>query len=208
MIGRLITFEGADAAGKSTQLAFLVALLIEKGYDVVQTREPGGTLVGEKLRVIILQEKMSPVSELLLFATMRAEHMATKILPSIAEGKIVVCDRFSDSSYAYQGVARGYVEKVLELEKFVLEGFEPHHTLFFDISLEESAKRLNRRSDSQDVFERELRDFKQKVYTGYQRRFTDHPNRMVRIDSMGTVEEVRSLVRSWVEEVFIPANPL
>ena len=208
MQGRLITLEGADAAGKTTQLAFLVRLLREKGYDVIQTREPGGTYVAERLRSIVLTEKLTPVAEMLLFAAMRAEHMEDKILPALKKGQIVVSDRFADSTYAYQGIGRNQLDRVEMLEKFVLGDFQPDHTLFFDIPLEESQKRLNGRMARKDVFEKEVDGFKERVYAGYLRRYEENPHRMVRINSMGSIEEVNALVRAWVEEVFVPANPL
>ena len=199
--------EGADGSGKTTNITVLVDTLKACGFDVVTSREPGGTPVGERIRSLILnEEKMSPHCELLLFAAARAEHMATKIIPALAAGKVVVCDRFADSSYAYQGAGRGMKKLVLELEEHVLQKFQPDHTLFFNISLEESTRRLAFRSDESNHFDKELAAFKQKVFQGYQERMVGAPERRVLINAEQPLGAVADEVSVWVREIFAPAN--
>lgn len=206
--GVLLTIDSPDLSGKSTQIPKLVAILENAGYDVVPSREPGGTPLAEKIRDLLLGNVYNPVAELLLFAAARAEHLHTKILPAMARGAVVVCDRFADSTFAYQGYGRGYVEEVSQLEEFVLKDFEPNYTLFFDIPLEETERRLLARVDEINHLDLELKEFKERVYAGYKYRFEKHRGRMHRIDAMGTVDEVTQRVTTWVNKVFIPRNPL
>ncbi len=203
MTGMLITFEGPDGSGKTTNIKTLVGWLKDKGHDVIYTREPGGTPVGEKIRELLLSSSMAPLTEVLLFNASRAEHLDNLIRPSLAAGKIVVCDRFSDSTYAYQASGRGWVSQVEDMENFVHGGFEPNYTLFFDVTLEESMRRLKERAgDNLDVFEKEKTEFRQRVYDGYQTRFKQKSHRMVRIDAMKTPEEVTQQVIDWAEKTF------
>lgn len=208
MQGKLITLEGCDASGKSTNLPYLAELLKSKGYLVDCTREPGGTLVGEKIRDLLLGEQMTPMAELLLFAAARAEHIETFIKPALAAGYIVLCDRFADSTYAYQGVGRGYNNSVLALETMVHSGFEPNHTLFFDVTLAESQKRLIARTEQFDHFDAETIAFKTKVHQGYQTRFQQNKHRMHRIDAMLSPNWVQVQIKDWVNKIFVPANPI
>lgn len=207
MYGKFISIEGFDGAGKSTQIAIIRDHLEKNGFEVICTREPGGTMYGEKLRSFLLNEKMCPMAELLTFAAARAEHVETLIKPALEAGKIVICDRFADSTYAYQGYARGFKTEVEELEKFVLRGFEPDHTLFFDITMTESAERLLKRSDINE-FDRADYEFKRKVYEGYRKRFLTNPHRMFLIDAMKTIGEVSNQVIYWLDNVFIPNQKL
>jgi dTMP kinase len=201
--GKMISVEGVDAAGKSSQIAGIVRILETHGFEVVQTREPGGTILGEKLRALLLNEKMCPMAEMLTFAAARAEHVETLIKPALAQGKIVICDRFADSTYAYQGAARGFKSDVEELERFVLRGFEPDYTLFFNITLEQSLKRLMARSDN-NAFDNADRQFKKDVYDGYRKRFLQNPHRMVLIDAMQSIGNVTKQVSDWLYNSFIP----
>lgn len=208
--GRFITFEGPDGSGKSSNIERLQEVLTELGYTVVLSREPGGTPTAEKLRTIILSDPVGSKCELLLFAAARANHVETKILPALAEGKIVISDRFADSSYAYQGIARGMKDDVLMLENWVLEGFEPDYTLFFDVTLAESARRLNIRTGAageNNHFDQQQSDFKAKVYQGYQERFHANPHRMVRIDAMQPLPDVAFDVKAWARKTFPPKAP-
>lgn len=203
----MITLEGIDGSGKTTNTPVLVDELRSHGFDVVVTREPGGTPVGDSIRALLLGEKkVSPVCELLLYAAARAEHIATKIYPALSAGKVVVCDRFADSTYAYQGAGRGMKNNVLELEDHVLRGFQPDHTLFFNISLEESCRRLVARSDESNHFDKELAAFKQKVFQGYQERMEGAPERRVLINAEQPLGAVADEVSVWVREIFAPAN--
>lgn len=205
MQGKFITFEGPDGSGKSTNIPVLVEYLRSQGYKVVTTREPGGTVVGEKIRDILLHDYMHPSAELLLFAAQRAEHIKSLIQPALEAGNIVICDRFYDSTFAYQG-ARGYAEDVLELEDYVQRGFKPDYTLFFDVTLEESLNRIRARTKATNVeldrFEAELNDYRARVYDGYQQRFKMYPDRMVRIDSMQVPQNVAAQVIDWASKVF------
>ena len=203
----MISFEGVDCSGKSSAIIYLQKLLKEKGYDVLSSREPGGTPLGEQIRAMVLSTTMNIKTEILVFAAARVEHLTQVILPALSRGCIVLCDRFADSSYAYQGRGRGYPKEVLEIEKFALQGFEPNYTLFFDVKLEESFRRLAIR-ETRDRFEMERRDFHQSVFEGYLERFQDNPHRMVRIDAMQTIENVQEQIKNWVETVFVVNHPL
>ncbi len=207
MVGKFITFEGVDGSGKTSNIDVVVNTLITAGYKVIKTREPGGTPVAEKIRNILLNDYMSSMAELLLFNAARADHIYNHIRPHLEDGYVVISDRFSDSSYAYQGAGRGQRGKVCELEQFVHHGFEPDYTLFFDITFEESQKRLLGRGNL-DRLDAETIAFKKDVFVGYHERFEQNPHRMVKINAMQTLREVQAEVSSWVKEVFIPNNPL
>ena len=159
MKGYFITFEGPDGSGKTTQINLLKEYLIKKGYDILVTREPGGTPISEAIREIILDtkyEEMNPVTEMLLYAASRAQHVAQLIKPALAQGKIVLCDRFVDSSIAYQGVGRNLgIEIVEEINKVALQGIVPDLTLFFDIDPEIGLKRGMGRGRKADRLELE-----------------------------------------------------
>jgi dTMP kinase len=216
VLGKFITIEGPDGGGKSSNVLTIVERLELAGYSVIQSREPGGTKIGEKLRAILLgglekDDRPSETTELLLFAAARAQHIDTKIKPALEAGQVVICDRFADSTYAYQGHARGLLPKVLQLQDFVHQGFEPDYTLFFDLTLEESQRRLAERAEAggeNNRLDQERIDFKTRAYLGYQECFNRNPHRMYRIDAMGSRDEVKREVTRWVEEVFIPQNPL
>ena len=201
--GSFITCEGPDGVGKTTQALELVKYLREQGHDVLHTREPGGTPIGEKIRALLLNEPMTPMTELLLFAGARAQHIEEVIKPALLAGKVVVCDRFSDSSYAYQGAGRGYAREVTALEILVHSGFEPDYTLFFDAPEEVCLKRLSLRTDKLDRFDQEQLDFKHRVYMGFQERFKNKSHRMHRIDANDHPDIVAISVMKWVDEVFI-----
>lgn len=204
MRGKFITLEGPDGAGKTTQGKLLAQYLRAKGYEVVETREPGGTPESEKIRDLLLHCKLSIKTEILLFAAARAEHVEKVIKPALAEGKVVICDRFSDSSYAYQGGGREMVADVEEIERFTLRGFEPDYTLFFNLTLEESLRRLLGRDDN-NAFDAFARDFKLRVYHAYRKRFLQNPQRMVAIDAMQSIDDVTSDVISWGYNTLIPS---
>lgn len=203
--GIFITLEGPDGSGKTTQGKVLVEILRQHGFNVIQTREPGGSRVGEKIREILLNDYMCPMSELLLFAAARADHIESLIKPALDKGYVVISDRFADSTYAYQGLGRGYTAKVTDLEQMVHAGFQPEFTLFFDISLEESTRRLATRSGESNRIDVEPDDFKKRVYQGYLERLEAFKDRMVRIDASGAVEDVTARLKTWVEETLIPA---
>lgn len=209
MRGKFITLEGCDASGKSTNVGFVVDQLKARGYDVVRTREPGGTPFGEELRKLVLGTKVDANTEALLFWGIRSNHINELIKPALAEGKIVVCERFADTSYAYQGVARKNVENVLMLEKMVCGDFAPDYTLFFNITEEESERRLLAgRPDSLDHFEKETMQFRKDVYRGFQTRMQIHAKRMHVIDAMQSIESVQQQLVEFIDQVFVPKNPI
>lgn len=205
--GKFISLEGCDASGKTTNAPILAQHLRDRGYTVVTMREPGGTPLSEKIRDLVLHETMCIKAELLLFAAQRAENINSIILPALAHPNwVVIADRFADSTFAYQGFGRGVPEEVLQLEKFVLGNLEPDFTLFFDLPLVESERRLSaRRTDTgkeHDNFEKERREFHEAVYNGYQERFKQNPHRMHRIDALPEPELVKEQVIAWANRHF------
>lgn len=170
MKGLFITLEGPDGSGKSTIARLLADYLKEKDYDVVTTREPGGTKISEDIRDIILDTNntnMSYVTEALLYAASRAQHVSQKIRPAIESGKVIICERFVLSSLVYQGIARGLgIEKVKEINDFAIQGINPDLILFFDIPPDVALKRKTKKNQG-DRLEREKLEFHKKVYEGY-----------------------------------------
>ena len=191
MKGKFISFEGIDGCGKTTQIKFLKEYLLKKGYNILVLREPGGTNVGEKVRDILLDKYnfISPVTEMLLYASSRAQLVEEKILPAIEEGKIVLLDRFVDSSYVYQGYARGLgIEKVKVVNEIATMGILPDVTIYIDITPEEAMKRRGKREA--DRLERESWDFHKKVREGYIKLVKEYPKRFVFIDGMQEIVKV------------------
>ncbi len=191
MRGKFITLEGIDGAGKSTHHAWLVDFLKRQGKDVVATREPGGTALGEKLRALLLSEPMHLETEALLMFAARREHLDKLILPALADGKWVVSDRFTDASYAYQGGGRGLApEKIMALERWVQEDFQPDITFVFDLPTEIACGRLAKTGAAPDRFERETREFFERVRKAYLQRATVEPDRIKVIDSRLSIPEI------------------
>lgn len=185
-----ITFEGMDGAGKSTHLERFAASLRMRGHEVIVTREPGGTPLGEQLREMLLHQAMSMETEALLMFAARAEHIAKVIKPALLAGKIVISDRFSDASFAYQGSGRGMDwDKLQRLEAWVHHDLQPDLTLFFDVTVEVSRQRLANNT-MLDKFEQEKGDFFERVRAGYHRRVLEHPERYVVIDGGQTLDAV------------------
>lgn len=193
MSARFITFEGIDGAGKSTQIAALVAFLREKGLAVEQTREPGGTPLAERLREIVLHEAMNLETEALLMFAARREHLAGKIEPALAEGRWVVSDRFSDASYAYQVGGRGLPAGKFEiLERWVHPDRQPDLTLLFDLDPAVAAARMAVSREQGDRFEREQRDFFARVRAAYLERAAACAERFHVIDASRHPDEIRA----------------
>jgi len=189
---KFITFEGVDGAGKSTHLAWFADTLRQRGMDVLVTREPGGTPLGEKLREILLNRPMQPQTEALLMFAARMEHIELVIKPALQRGTWVVSDRFSDASFAYQGGGRGMpVEKLEQLERWVHEGFQPSLTLLFDIPVEVARQRLSNNA-TLDRFEQEQGSFFEKVRQAYLDRYRKHPARIALIDASETPDQVKA----------------
>lgn len=184
MRGRFITLEGIDGAGKSTQHAWLVEHLRQKGYPVVATREPGGTPLGEKLRTILLNEPMHLETETLIMFAARREHLAQVIEPALAAGHWVVCDRFVDASFAYQGGGRGLAwEKIARLAEWTVDDLVPDLTLIFDLPVPLARERLAGAASTWDRFEQEQADFFERVRAAYLRIATESPQRVRLIDA-------------------------
>ena len=192
MKSRFITFEGIDGAGKSSQIAAAVALIQSRGIPVVQTREPGGTPLGEKLRELLLHEPMHLETEALLMFAARREHLAARIEPALLSGAWVVSDRFTDATYAYQVGGRGLDEKrFAALEKWVHPHLQPDLTLIFDLDPQVAANRLAGTGNAPDRFEREQADFFERVRNAYLRRAAADPARVRVIDAGQRPEEIR-----------------
>lgn len=197
MRGKFITIEGTDGSGKSTQLELLMDYLRKKGADVIFTREPGGTQISEKIREIILDvdnSEMTGITEALLYAAARSQHVEEKIIPALEAGKIIICDRFVDSSIAYQGAARGLgAEKIMGINEAALHGIMPDMTLFFDLSPEKGILR-KKNERALDRLEKEKMDFHEKVYEGYKNLCKKYPERIKPIDADRSIDEVHSEV--------------
>jgi dTMP kinase len=196
---KFITFEGIDGAGKSTHIAATVAQLRAAGRDVVQTREPGGTPLGETLRGLFLKESMAATTELLLVFAARREHLEKVIWRALARGAWVVCDRFTDATIAYQGFGRELgVQQVRDLAHFTHPNFAPDLTLWFDVSPAVAAQRLAAGRAESDRFEREQAAFFERVRKGYASIAAREPERVKRLDSEETLEEVARNVQRHV----------
>jgi dTMP kinase len=189
--GRFISFEGIDGAGKSTQHAWLVDRLRASGQTVVATREPGGTPLGEKLRALLLAEPMHLETEALLMFAARREHVAQLIEPALARGDWVVCDRFVDASFAYQGGGRGLDWGRLEaLTAWTLGNLRPDLTLIFDAPVAVAQKRLHAATQNPDRFEQEQAEFFERVRAAYLRIAADNPTRVRILDATQTPEQI------------------
>ncbi|BAO44361.1 dTMP kinase [Thiolapillus brandeum] len=198
MKGSFITLEGIEGAGKSTCMAEVLTVLKAAGRDVLETREPGGTRLGEELRQLLLGHKhtgMHEDTELLLMFASRAEHLQQRILPALNQGQWVLCDRFTDASYAYQGGGRGMdVERIRQLENWVQGDMRPDLTLLMDLPVELGLARAGKRS-SPDRFESEALEFFERVRNAYLEIAGNEPQRVAVIDASRTLEEVQAQVR-------------
>lgn len=199
--GLFITVEGTDGSGKSTQIALMAEYLRKMGHEVVLTREPGGTNISEKIRSIILDpenREMGYIAEALLYASSRAQHVAELIKPSVEQGKVVICDRFVDSTYVYQGFGRGIDMEILEsVNKIAMDGMFPDITFFFDISPEVALKRRIQATGA-DRIENEKMEFHMKVYHGYKSLAAKDPDRIKTIDADRSIEEIAEDVKLWL----------
>jgi dTMP kinase len=190
MSGRFITFEGIDGAGKSSHIESLAGWLRQHGHHVLQTREPGGTPMAEVVRELVLHRPMGALTESLLVFAARRDHLETVIEPALAAGTTVLCDRFTDATFAYQGGGRGFDRAVLaQLEAWVQNGRQPDLTLWFDVSPEVAAARRAVAREP-DRFEAEQAAFFDRVRAGYAARAASAPERIVRIDASGSLEDV------------------
>lgn len=196
-----ITFEGADGSGKSTQLDMAVKHLESKGIDLIKTRDPGGTPLGCKIREILLNYvgHIAPTCELLLYLADRAQHVEEKLFPALNEGKFVLCDRYVDSTLAYQGYARGLDKnQILLLNNIAAQSLMPDLTLVFDVSTEVAMQRVG---DTKDRLEAEGQNFHRKVREGYLDLAKKYPERIVVIDANKSIEEVHKDVVKVLERL-------
>ncbi|OPY72612.1 MAG: Thymidylate kinase [Syntrophorhabdus sp. PtaU1.Bin058] len=198
----LITFEGIEGSGKTTQIELLYNHLKEKGYEVIKTREPGGTAFGEALRRIFLHENLNvlPLSELLVFMAMRAQHVEELILPALKDGKVVLCDRFVDASYAYQGYGRGIDLGIIEtLNRFVTKGVRPNLTILLDCPVKKGLQR--KAANVMDRFEKENIAFHQRIKNAYLKLAGEEPKRFLIVDGKKRVEDIETIIRKKVENL-------
>ncbi len=196
---RFITFEGIDGAGKSTHIRLLADRLRSAGASVVTTREPGGTELAETLRALVLGSSMDALTEALLVFAARRSHLRTLIEPALADGKTVLCDRFTDATFAYQGGGRGLdLEVLVALERWVQQGRQPDLTLLFDVAPRVAEQRRSR-DGTPDRFERQDAAFFERVRDGYLARERAAPQRFARIDSNLPVEAVQAQVVAALE---------
>lgn len=200
-----ITFEGPDGSGKSTIIKKVYDKLINDGFDIVLTREPGGTPIAEKIRDIILDNSnvaLDARTEALLYAASRRQHLVEKIRPALKEGKIVLCDRFLDSSLAYQGGGRNLgVQNVLNINLFATENTYPDLTLFFDIDPELGLKRVSQdKKRVADRLDNENENFHEKVYSTFKEIVNTNSQRIITIDASNSIEEVTECAYKTIKE--------
>jgi dTMP kinase len=199
MAGAFITFEGIDGCGKSTQLRLLASELRVRGLEVVTTREPGGTRLGQRLRAALLdvEEQVDPLAELLVFAADRAHHVRTLLSPALEAGRIVLSDRYADATVAYQGAGRGFKPDLIrEIVQLATDGLVPDLTLLFDLSVAESALRTRRRvaSKNNDRLDSEDAEFHTRVRNAYLEMAKAEPERFRTINARGPVQETHETV--------------
>lgn len=204
MSGCFITFEGVEGCGKSTQITLLWEHLVESGYDVIVTREPGGTPIAEAIRGVLLNpdhDTMGPTAELLLYAAARAQHVYEKIAPALAAGQIVLCDRFADSTTAYQGGGRGLSAEILQtLNEIATGGVWPDCTLLIDVPVAVGLERARNRG-RKDRIEQESIDFHERVRESFLALAAVETDRIHVIDGTTPVEDVHQAVCRTVEDV-------
>lgn len=201
MTAKFITLEGMDGAGKSTHIPSIIEMLKARGREVVSTREPGGTPLGERLRELLLHEAMHAETETLLMFAARREHIANVIAPALQRGAYVLSDRFTDATFAYQSGAKGVsANKVEILEQWVQEDLQPDITLLFDVPVEVSIARLAG-ARSPDKFERESADFFTRIRNAYLERARKNPQRFRVIDGSKSLEEVAKAVKDIVATI-------
>ncbi len=203
--GLFITIEGPEGAGKTTIINMLAAQLKSEGYPVLQTREPGGIDIAEQIRKVILAPEntaMDPRTEALLYAAARRQHLIEKVKPALETGAVILCDRFIDSSLAYQGHARGLgIDEVLTINQFAIGNMMPKLTLYFDIAPEQGLERINQHKGREvNRLDLETIDFHKKVREGYQQLMVRFPERLYQIDASASVELVYNQALNKIRE--------
>lgn len=212
MKAAFITFEGIEGCGKTTQIGLVAEKLKNEGKEVIITREPGGTVIGDRIRAVLLNsahEKMEPFTELLLYAASRYQHIAEVIRPALSFGKIVLCDRYADATTAYQGAARRIDPKIIsEVHRIATDGLMPDLTILLDCPPAKGLGRANARisrgeqNANEDRFEREAMDFHERVRAGYLAIAKTEPKRVKVIDASGSIDEIHKLVNAELEKFF------
>ncbi len=202
--GLFITVEGTDGSGKTTQIKLMEEFLKAAGNDVVLSREPGGTEISETIRNLILDpgnKDISPLTEMLLYAAARAQHVFQVIRPSLESGKCVICDRFVDSSYAYQGCGRGVdLKTVADVNRAAVDGVVPDITFFLNIDPRLAIERRIK-STGADRIEQEKMDFHMRVYEGYRKMALLYPDRIKTIDASKSIEEISLQIKTYLKEI-------
>ncbi|MCR5009836.1 MAG: dTMP kinase [Clostridia bacterium] len=207
--GLFISFEGGDGSGKTTQFRLFAEYLRNRGFDVVTTREPGGTRISEKIRNLLLDPEcteMASTTEAFLFAASRAQHVEELIRPSVDAGKIVLCDRFVDSSIVYQGFGRGLGESVKAINDYAVAGLYPDATFLLDISPEEGRKR-NGKTGKNDRLEKQSMEYHTMVFEGYRKLAAAEPDRFIVIDASAGIDEVAESIVKAFEQRYPDLKP-
>lgn len=205
MKGLFITLEGGDGAGKTTQIEYIEKFFKDKNCVVVRTREPGGTRISETLRNILLDKQnteMEDVTEMMIYAAARSQSVREFIEPALKRGEVIICDRFVDSSIAYQGYGRGLGNMVADVNSYATGGLIPDITFWLDIDPEKGCARAAGTGEP-DRLERENPDFHYRVYEGYKRIAEKEPDRVKRIDAAGSVEDIKNEIRAYLEEIYV-----
>jgi dTMP kinase len=193
LTGTFLTFEGIDGSGKTTQLRLLTEVLKTRGFDVVTTREPGGTMLGRSVRELLLDGDLqpAPLAELLLFAADRAQHVETLVRPALAAGKIVVSDRYSDATAAYQGAGRGFSSDIIrQTINLATGGLQPDLTLFFDLPVADALARMGERTEAQNRLDKETIDFHERVREEYLKIAGRESARFRIVKAGGAIDEI------------------
>jgi len=200
-LGKFITLEGVDGAGKTTHVEFIKKYLADLGINFIMTREPGGTLLGEQLREILLHDDMTPETETLLMFAARNEHIKKVIGPNLKEGKVVISDRFTDATYAYQSGGKGVKDKKIDiLKEWVQASLQPDLTFLFDLSVEVSIERLNKTREF-DKFEREGKGFHENIRQKYLLLAKASPERFCILNSEESIEEIQNQIKLKLDKV-------
>ena len=205
MRGKFITFEGGDGAGKTTQIGLLAETLERAGKTPIVTREPGGTALAEEIRDWVLHHSstVDPETEVLLMFAARSHHTSEIIEPALESGRWVLCDRYADASYAYQGGGRGVPSRVIaSLEAIATRGLKPDLTLLLDLAVDAGIRRTGSRGDRYDRFESEQFTFKERVRSAYHQVAANDPDRVVTLDASRPIDEVYEKVKNLVKERF------
>ncbi|MBT4759214.1 MAG: dTMP kinase [Nitrosomonadales bacterium] len=199
-LGKFITLEGVDGAGKTTHIEFIKNYLSDLGIHYVMTREPGGTLLGERLRDILLHDEMTPETETMLMFAARNEHIDKVIRPNLLSGAVVISDRFTDASYAYQAGGKGVKEEKIDILKNWVQGsLQPDLTFLFDLPVEISMERL-KKTRNLDKFERENKNFHENIRKKYLMLANACPERFVVLDSQKSIEEIQCQIKLKLDE--------